>query len=267
MRKFILIPLLVMTAFAKAQNYDCRDVEALLTKLWRNEIGSAAWIRTSDSVLNICPNSARLWSDRAMGYMIRGEFVEGMLFLNKAAKLEPFYYLGSRAWYRMRHIHDYQGAIKDLDTLENVAGGSFFYVTNVHMYMLKGLSYQQLGNYEKALELYDIAINDQVKTKGDQWVGTYDYLFRGILRYRMKDFDGAIEDLNRQVREYEALADTYYWRGLALAAVGKKDEARIDLQHAKDNMLSNGQRRWDGLFVIPDEVFLSDVESALLKLY
>lgn len=32
-------------------------------------------------------------------------------------------------------------------------------------------------------------------------------------------------------------------------------------------MLGEGQRRWDDVFVIPDEVFLSDVENALLKLY
>jgi tetratricopeptide (TPR) repeat protein len=252
---------------ANGQAYDCRSVDALLQRLWKHEAGSIQWRAASDSVLAICPNSGRIWGDRAATYMWRGEFIEGMKYLNKAAKLDPFYFVGSRAWYRIKVLHDYRGAIKDLDTLEQIAGGSFFYVTNVHMYMLKGLSYQEIGDKKKALELYDIAINDQVKTKGEQWVGSYDYLLRGILRYRTGDIDGAIEDLTRQVKEYEALADTYYYRGLAFAAVGRKDEARLDLQHAKDLMLGDGQRRWDGMFVIPGEVFLSDVENALLKLY
>lgn len=199
--------------------------------------------------------------------MLRGEFVEGMRYLSKASKLDPIYFLGSRAWYRINYIHDYAGAIKDLDTLEQIAGRSFVYVTNVHMYMLKGLAYARLGDREKGLELYNYAIDEQVKTKGDGWVGTYDYLMRGILNYRLGRFDEAISDLTRQVKEYESLADTYYYRGMSYAAVGRKDEARLDIQHAKDLILGDGQRRWDGTFVIPDEVFLSDVETALLKLY
>lgn len=246
---------------------DCRDVDVLLKKIWKHEGGTVAWKKTSDSVLAICPNSARIWSDRAMIYVHRGEFIEAMQYLNRAAKLDPGYFIGSRAWYRIYYFHDFSGAIRDIDTLEQVAGTSFFYVTNVHMYMLKGLSYQQLGDTKKALELYDQAIGDQVKDKGDQWVGTYDYLLRGILRYKTGNIDGAIEDLTRQVREYETLADTYYYRGLAYAETGRKDEARLDLEHAKDLILGEGQRRWSGTFVIPDEVFLSDVENALLKLY
>ncbi len=266
MRSIATISFVFLITAAHAQT-DCRDVNKLMERLWKHETGSAVWKQVSDSVLSICPNSARLWGDRAMAYILRGEFIEGMQYLNKAAKLDPFYFLGSRAWYKMRHLHDYSGAIKDLDTLERIAGGSFVYVTNVHMYMLKGLSYTQLGDNNKALELYNHAIDEQVRLKGDNWVGTYDYLFRGILKYRMGDADGAIEDLTRQVKEYESLADTYYYRGLAYAVVGRKDEARLDLQKARDLILGDGQRRWDALFVIPDEVFLSSVDEALLKLY
>lgn len=269
MRIIATIILLALSLSSRAQNksVDCRDPNFLFEKLWRHDIGSASWLVVNDSVLKICPNNGRLWGNAGMAYMIRGEFVEGMRLINKAAKLEPHYFLGSRAWYRIMHLHDYEGAIKDLDTLETISGSSFVYVTNVHMYIYKGLAYKQLGNHKKALELYDHAIDEQVKTKGDQWVGTYDYLYRGILRYRTGDMEGAIADLTRQVKEYEALADTYYYRGLAYAAVGRKDEARLDIQRAKDLMLGEGQRRWDGMFVLADEVFLSDVESALLKLY
>src|ERR1044071_4825690 len=111
--------------------------------------------------------------------MIRGEFVGGLANLDKAVSLDPFYFLGNRAWYRMRYLHDYEGAIADLDKLEKVAGHTLVYVSNTHMFMLKGLAYKQLGDQQKALELYDIAINEQVSTKGPEWLGMYDYLFRG----------------------------------------------------------------------------------------
>jgi tetratricopeptide (TPR) repeat protein len=267
MKAFVTI-LIMLTAFgAKAQTRDCRDVQFLLERVWKHEQGSAQWQATIDSAINICPDNARLWGDKTMAHMLRGDFVEAMKFANKAAALDPHYFLGSRAWYRINYIHDYKGAIADIDELERISGRSFVYVTNIHMYMLKGVAYRQMGNMEKALEAYNLAIDEQVKERGPEWVGSYDYLFRGILKYRMNDMDGAIEDLTRQVKEYEALADTYYYRGLAYASVGRKDEARQDLQHAKELILGDGQRRWEPVFVLPDEVYLSDVEKALLRLY
>jgi tetratricopeptide (TPR) repeat protein len=202
-----------------------------------------------------------------MVYMIRGEYVEGLKHLEKAVSLDPFYYLGNRAWYRMRYLRDHEGAIADFNQLEKVAGQTLVYVSNAHMYILKGLAYKELGNYEKALELYDIAIKEQISSKGPEWIGTYDYLYRGVLKYRMANFDEAIEDLNLQVKQYELLADTYYYRGMAYAATGRKDEARADLQRAKELMLGEGQKRWESFVVMADEIFLADIENALLKIY
>lgn len=246
---------------------DCRDVNFLLERVWKHYTGSGRWMETLDSAISICPNSSRLWGDKAMGYMIRGEYVEGLEYLGKAVELDPFYYLGNRAWYRMRYLHDYEGAIADLDQLEKVAGQTLIYVTNAHMYIMKGLAYKELGNTRKALELYDIAIQEQITSKGPEWLGTYDYLYRGILKFRMGDYDAAIEDLTLEVKQYESLADTYYYRGMAYAATGRKDEARLDLQRAKDLMMSEGQKRWESFVLLPDEIFLSDIDRALLRLY
>lgn len=267
MRAVATILFTLIAASSIAQDDPCRNVEELQKKLWKKNHGGVAWLKTMDSIINVCPKSAELWGDKGMAYMIRGEFVDGMKYFSKAAELDPLYYLGSRAWYRMRYIHDYKGAIADFEQVEKNVGTSFFYVTSIHMYMLKGLSYQELGEHDKALEAYNTAINDQIARSGPDWVGSYDYLYRGILKFHMKDMDGAIEDLTRQVKEYESLADTYYYRGLAYAAVGRKDEARLDLQQAKDLMLGDGQKRYEDLYVLPDEVFLSDVEKALLRLY
>jgi tetratricopeptide (TPR) repeat protein len=269
MKKAMFI-LLLSASTAVAQDKpaaDCRDVTFLMDQLWKHYMGNDAWKKTMDSILTICPNSARIWGDRAMVYMIRGEYVQGLAYLEKAASLDPFIYLGNRAWYRMRYLRDYEGAIADLDQLEKVAGHSLVYVSNAHMYIMKGLAYKELGNFQKALELYDIAINEQITSKGPEWLGLYDYLQRGIVKFRMGNYDGAIEDLNLEEKQYESLADTYYYRGMSYAATGRKDEARLDLQRAKELMLSEGQKRWESFVLHADEIFLSDIDKALLRLY
>lgn len=270
MKAFASITLALFVTVVAAQEKpatDCRDVNALMERVWKHNLGSKGWMKAMDSAINICPNSSRLWGDKAMVYMVRSEFVEGLAYLEKAVSLDPFYYLGNRAWYRMRYLHDYEGAIADLEQLEKVAGHTLVYVSSAHMYMLKGLAYKELGNLQKALELYNIAINEQITSKGPEWLGLYDYLYRGVLKYRMGDFDGAIEDLTLEAKQYESLADTYYFRGMAYAATGRKDEARLDLQHAKELMLSEGQKRWESFVVVADEIFISDIDKALLRLY
>lgn len=266
MKILITISLLLVSAMAAAQT-DCRNIDDLLQKLWKYEAGSTSWKRVNDSLLAICPNSAKLWVGKGQAYLLAGEFVEGMQYLNKAAKLDPHSMLGSRAWYKVYYLHDYDGAIKDMDTLEQISGRTFVYVINMHMYILKGIAYDQLKNSEKALQCFNLAIDEQVKEKGDNWVGTYDYLLRGIHYYKSEHYDDAIKDLTRQVKEYEALADTYYYRGLAYAATGRRDEARVDLEHARELMLGKGEKRWEGAFVYPNEVFLSNIDAALRKLY
>jgi tetratricopeptide (TPR) repeat protein len=235
--------------------------------LWKKYIGTKQWITTIDSIIQLCPQNSRVWGDKAMAYMIRGQYVEGLEYLDKAVEVDPFYYLGNRAWYKIRYLHDYEGAIADLERLEKVAGHTLVYVTNAHMYMLKGLAYKELGNHQKALELYDIAIDEQIKAKGAEWIGVHDYLFRGVLKLEMGRHDDAIADFDLQVKQYEMLADTYYFRGIALAFVGRKDEARNDLQRAKELMLGDGQKRWESFVILPDEVFLSQIDTQLLRLY
>jgi tetratricopeptide (TPR) repeat protein len=264
----ICLAILIVLVFAEAgAQQKCANIDTLMKRIYKNNLGSERWKIVSDSAAKICPTSPQIWYDKAFAHILRGEIVSAMNYLQKAVDLDPHYYLGLRAWNRMRYLHDYKGAIADFDALETISGRSFVYVTNIHMYMLKGLCYQELGDHAKALETYNRGIGEQVTDKGEQWVGSYDYLYRGILKYKMADFDGAIEDLSRQVKEYESLADTYYYRGMAYAAVGRKDEARADMQLSKDLMLGQGQRRWDSLAVLPDEVYLSSVENALLKLY
>jgi Tetratricopeptide repeat len=269
MRLFAIIFLLGgYSTFAQTPKVvDCRDIDGLMKPVWKHYTGTRQWMASMDSVIQLCPGNSRLLGDKAMAYMIRGEYVEGLSYLEKAVSIDPFYYLGNRAWYRMRYLHDYKGAIADLDRLEKVAGHTLVYVTNAHMYMLKGLAYKELGDHQKALELYNIAIDEQIKAKGADWIGVHDYLFRGILKFEMGNHEDAIADFDLQQKQYELLADTYYYRGMALALVGRKEEARVDLQRAKELILGDGQKRWEAFVILPNEIFLSQVETQLLRLY
>lgn len=219
-----------------------------------------------DSAVQLCPARAETRGDMAVAYLIRGMYDEGFSIMNEAVKLDSFYYLGIRCWYRLRQLSDYRGALRDLDLLEQVAGHKSVYVTSVHMYMWKGLAEQQLGNPETALAHYNFAIEDQVRVHGDAFVGMYDYLTRGILKLKLGDTEGALEDLTRQISSYETLADTYYYRAVALNKLGRIDEARSDARRAKDLLSGEGQKRWDAFAPTPGEIFLSDVETLLVRL-
>ncbi|HEY5825819.1 MAG TPA: tetratricopeptide repeat protein [Cyclobacteriaceae bacterium] len=219
-----------------------------------------------DSAIRLCPTSSKAWANKGMIYLMRGDVATWYQHTEKAVELDPLYFLGNRAWHRIRYLRDYDGALKDLLRQDSVANFYSVYVTDTHNYMLIGQCKEGMDDYAGALDYYNRGLEKQIKERGPDWVGTYDYLIRGILRYKMNEFESAISDLDKQIKSYEQLADTYYYRGLTLQKMGQLDLAKRDFEKAKSLLNDQGFKRWDSQVVLMNEVYLSDIQEALNKL-
>ena len=78
----------------------------------------------------------------------------------------------------------------------------------------------------------------------------------------MKDYEGALSDLDNQKKKYDNFAEIYYYRGLIYNALHRESEALTELEKAK-SMVTAGHHLSDIYCEMPDEVFITDIEKAI----
>jgi len=260
----VFFPLQGQTQSLKA---DCHTADNLLDHTSRNyQWGTPKWLTMMDSAIGLCPTSSKAWGNKGMIYMMRGDVATWYKYIDKAVEFDPLYFLGNRAWHRMRYLRDYEGALTDLLHQDTVANFYTIYVSDMHNYMLIGQCKEGMGDYEGALHYYNRGLEKQIKERGETWIGTYDYLIRGTLKFKMDNLEEALSDLDKQAAFYEQLADTYYYRGLVYRNLNQPDKAKEDFERAKELLNGKGFKRWDTQVVLLNEVFQSDIQDALNSL-
>ncbi len=94
-----------------------------------------------------------------------------------------------------------------------------------HPYLGQGLIFQNDGNYPRALDYY----NKAIELDSNYYFGYYN---RGNLYYDLKQFTKAIEDYSRVLKINTKYLNAYVNRGLCLMNLGQYEEAIIDFTKA-----------------------------------
>jgi tetratricopeptide (TPR) repeat protein len=78
----------------------------------------------------------------------------------------------------------------------------------------------------------------------------------------MKDYAGALLDLDRQQKKYDNYAEIYYYRGLVLQSMHRQKEAVSWLEKAR-TLAASGHHLSDIYCEMHDEVFVEDIDKAI----
>lgn len=93
------------------------------------------------------------------------------------------------------------------------------------VYYVRGLIYEVIQNYHKALQDFTTSVN--------LYNDAYGALFeRGKIYYLLKEYNKALSDLNLVIKRDKSNGDYYYYRGLTYKALGQNEQAAKDLQKA-----------------------------------
>lgn len=264
MKKFYILLIILLNAglISHAQDIESKKIcEHALEIFQRSTFrqGTYASQALMDSLLLICPTQAIVWREKSVPYLKRGDYATWFKLISKAVELEPQNYLQIRGWCRIKFLHDYKGGLKDLERYDSLTPGRYKVVDDTHIKVWMGIANQQLNNPEKALKLFDEAIKITIDIKGIDWIGTYDFLYRAILKLQINDFEGAIHDLNLQIIKYDKLADAYYYRGLAKNKIGLLKQAKADFNLAL-SFYKQGYHIEDAYVRMPGQVDLEEIE-------
>ena len=90
---------------------------------------------------------------------------------------------------------------------------------------LKGVYYYNIGDYSKALELFNSCIKKD-------YTFLDAYMEKGRILYKQSKFTEAMEVYDLAIKVSNSYADAHLWKGKCQEALGQKEEAKISYQRA-----------------------------------
>lgn len=213
-----------------------------------------------DKAIEICPEYAVVYKHKSTAYLKTGDFIGWKKLIDKAVELDPLENIDYRGWCRFQFFGDYEGAIADIEELERISKSDIGYCQNghYHLVMAKALCYKMIGQPTKAIELMESQIEKDATS-----VGLYDYLHLGVLYMELKDYDKAIEALNKQINN-NALAEAYYYLAMVYKSKNNRENYRSNLKIAEERY-AQAHYMLDPYTHHVDKVYYQDIINEIEK--
>lgn len=178
------------------------------------------WMEGLDSILMKYPKHSVSYREKSATYIKAGDFINWKINIDKAVKYDPEGYLGIRAGLKAKFFADYEGAIEDIDSLASISKYDLGYTNNgdYHLNIVKAICYSQLGQKEKAVEIFEKQLADE-----NHILGLYDYYQLGVTYFELRNYQKAIKTFEKQLIENEN-AETHYYIGQSYKKLNQSEK-------------------------------------------
>ncbi|WP_106918068.1 tetratricopeptide repeat protein [Chryseobacterium aurantiacum] len=146
---------------------DCKKACELYN--WASDLqGSWESQEGFDKAIELCPSFSNAYMEKAVPYLKNGDFATWKILIDKAVALDPKMHLGYRGWCKFQFLRDYRGAIQDLEELKKYYPEDLGRSLNgdYHLGVLKAMSYSALGQKEKSAGIIERLLVTRVYVKG-----------------------------------------------------------------------------------------------------
>ncbi len=238
-----------------------RRLSADYTQLARHmQAGSPEAMRTLEKAARIDPNNDLAWRELSRPYLSVGMIAEWNDHMERAVLLNPQAWQAWRGYHKLFYFRDYGGALFDFDLTDTLTVGQTDYPMNRSVDYLRGLCYLGLKNHEKAIEYFNIYIDDETQKVGAPYVDETAFLYLGIIAYREKEYDLALNHFNRAVQYEEGTADMYFHRSRTRLKLGDLPGAKQDFEKAR-TLFDDGRYHQGYDFEMPEQLYKSDLNA------
>ena len=211
-----------------------------------------------DSAIETCPYFASAYHAKSVAYLKSGNFIEWKRLIDKAVELDPQEYLGYRASCRFQFIHDYRGAIQDIDKLSSITDNDIGYTSDgdYHLDIVKAICYKQIGDNQAAINLFESKLKEE---KYDP--GLYDYYHFGIMNYQESQLEKAVNAFEKQ-NEINEFAEVYFHLALVYKELNEMNKYKENILLAQ-KLYEQGRMMTGDYTVYIDKIYLKDIKHEI----
>ena len=223
------------------------------------------WELYCDSLIEICPNIAIAYQQKALPYIKNGDYATAFPLENKAVELDAQNYTAYRGFLKCIFTKDYEGAIVDFKRAQHLNPNGFKMDHTYFFY--EGLCNLELKNYEEAKENFKRdTLVQQSATPGEN-LHFNTLLYIGILYYEMKDNYNAKKYLLRCLKQYKELPEGNYYLALLYKNENNSEDYHKYLQIAKRALNTGYSMNEDNTYYAyyPHQITLYEIENELAK--
>lgn len=194
--------------------------------------------------------------EKSVPFNKRGDYEKGFDLLNKAVVLNPRMHLGYRGWLRLVKLKDYLGCIKDLDKLIKIKSKNVYNAWGENINYLLGICWLELGDSEKALFYFNMAIGESVK------VNLKHYLFKSMALASNNKYEESIKDLEFCIERNINFTEAYYYLGINYESINNIREAKQFYNKAY-SLLLRGIKIKNPYNEVFKELYLNDISISI----
>ncbi len=194
-----------------------------------------------------------------------GNYNKAIEYLDKASELEPKEVDGYYGWLLLYYYRDYEKALFHLNRYDLFTPDFDDYVGDDNILYAKALCYKELGQYTKALELFDNAIKSELKEHDESWISHQVYFQKARTLHLLGEQKKAIEYYDKTIKLWDKSAESFYYKGLAQIEINDSLVGRENLNIALD-LVTKGYKTSDSYVALFDEVYQMEIEKTINEL-
>ncbi|WP_271407295.1 tetratricopeptide repeat protein [Tenacibaculum soleae] len=194
-----------------------------------------------------------------------GNYNKAIEYLDKASELEPKEVDGYYGWLLLYYYRDYKKSLFHLNRYDSFTPDFDDYVGDDNILYAKALCYKELGQYSKALELFDKAIKSELKEHDENWVSHQIYFQKARTLHLLGQQKEAIEYYNKTIKMWKESSESFYYKGLAQIELNDFLAGRKNLNIALD-LIKKGYKTSDNYVALFDEVYQMEIERTINEL-
>lgn len=182
--------------------------------------------------------------------------------LEKRMQINPQSASAYYGWVLLYYYRDYERALNVLEQNDAYTPNFSDAPMGEDIHYLKGLCHMQLKDYQKAVEEFDVYINNLASTQGEDFVDVYTFVQKGRCLTQLGKFKEAISSFEKAIKYYEYCSEAYYFMGLTQFEMNDKESACKNLNKAL-NMINEGHRSSDSYVEYFHEIYPQQIEKSI----